>query len=70
MAAQVPMAPARLSGGNVSVMIDSGNASIAAPPIPCRTRKAMSAPASQDGAQATEPRVKTKMPIMTTRLRP
>ena len=34
-AAQVPMAPARVSAGNVSVMIDSVSASMAAPPIPC-----------------------------------
>jgi hypothetical protein len=34
MADQVPMAPARVAAGNVSVMIDSVSASMAAPPIP------------------------------------
>ena len=34
MAAQVPIAPARVADGNVSVMMDSVSASMAAPPIP------------------------------------
>jgi hypothetical protein len=70
MAAQVPMAPARAGAGNVSVMIDSVRASMAAPPTPCRARKPMSAASLRDRAQATEPAAKIVTPIRKIRLRP
>ena len=64
------MAPARVSGGNVSVMMDSVSASIAAPPAPWSTRKATRTIASGDRAQAAEPIAKTTTPARKIRRRP
>ena len=69
-AAQVPMAPARVSGGNASVMMDSVSASIAAPPTPWSARKATRAIASGDRAQAAEPIAKITTPTRKIRRRP
>ena len=69
-AAQVPMAPARVSGGNVSVMMESVSASIAAPPAPWSTRKATRTISVGDRAQAAEPTAKTTTPARKIRRRP
>jgi hypothetical protein len=64
------MAPARVSIGNVSVMIDSVRARMAAPPTPWRTRDPISADLLGDRAQAIEPTAKTVTPARKIRLRP
>jgi hypothetical protein len=69
-AAQVPMAAARVSGGNVSVMMDSVRASIAAPPAPCSARKATRTISFGDRAQAAEPIAKMITPARKIRRRP
>ena len=69
-AAQVPIALARVSGGNVSVMMESVSASIAAPPAPWSTRKATRTISVGDRAQAAEPTAKTTTPPRKIRRRP
>ena len=70
IAAHVPMAPALIPGGYVSVMMASASAESAAPPTPCAARNAINAAPEVARAQAADARAKTVSPRTNTRLRP
>ena len=69
--AHMPIARCRSAGSrNISVMIDSVEGIIMAPPMPMLARAEMSMPTEPENAAQVEPAAKAARPIMNTRLRP
>ena len=70
IAAQMPSAAPRRSGGNAAVIIVSVSGMIAAPPMPSSARAAISVPAFGASAPAAEATVNSSTPAVNTRRRP
>ena len=69
-AAQIPSARGCFSAGKALQTRASESASIGAAPTPCRTRPRIRVCWSPAAPETTEPRAKTAVPRMKTRLRP
>ncbi len=68
--AQIPIALARSSGGNVTVRIESVPGISIAAPMPCRTRKTISWLLVDDSPEPSDASVKIVRPVRKIRFRP